>query len=112
MVIKPTSGVSNQVIEQFSTELHKKAYERVVKEIVDKRERIAKNLKDEAKTKEELSKREPEQLLEQYVSSWIKQIVTTASLLFDEVKAQDLVSALRKCPEGIVKIPKLASQKT
>ena len=38
---KPTSGVSNQVNEQFSADLCKKAYERIVKEIVDKRERIA-----------------------------------------------------------------------
>ena len=52
---KPTSGVSNQMIDQFSAESYKKSYERVVKEIVDKREMIAKNLKDEAKTKEELS---------------------------------------------------------
>ena len=44
MVIKPTSGVSNQVIEQLSAELYKKAHERVVNEIVDKHERIAKNL--------------------------------------------------------------------
>ena len=65
---KPTSGVSNQVIEQFSAELCKKAYERVVKEIADKRERIAKNHKKEAKTEEELTKRQPKQLLEQYVS--------------------------------------------
>ena len=33
MVIKPTSGVSNQVIEHFSAELNKKAYERVVKKL-------------------------------------------------------------------------------
>ena len=39
---KPTSGVSNQAIEQFSAELYKKAHERVVKEIVDRRERMAK----------------------------------------------------------------------
>ena len=70
------SGVSNQMIDQFSADLYKKAYDRVVKEIVDKRERIAKHLKDEAKTKEELSKRQPEQLLEQYVSSCVKKIVT------------------------------------
>ena len=35
---KPTSGGSNQVIEQFSAKLHKKAYERAVNETVDKRE--------------------------------------------------------------------------
>ena len=29
MINEPTSGVSNQVIEQFSADLHKKAYERV-----------------------------------------------------------------------------------
>ena len=40
---KPTSGVSNQMIDQFSAESYKKGYERVVKEIVDKRERIAKS---------------------------------------------------------------------
>ena len=61
---RPMSGVSNQMIDQFSAELYKKAYDRVVKEIVDKRERIAKKMKDEAKTKEELSKRQLEQLLE------------------------------------------------
>ena len=44
MVTKPTSGVPNQLIDQFSAELYKKAYERVVKEIVDKRERIAKKI--------------------------------------------------------------------
>ena len=60
---RPISGVSNQMIDQFS-DLYKKAYDRVVKEIMDKRERIARHLKDEAKTKEELSKRQPEQLLE------------------------------------------------
>ena len=70
----PMSGVSNQMIDQFSAELFKKAYDRVVKEIVDKRERIAKILKDVAKTKEELSKRQPEQLLEQYVLSCVKKI--------------------------------------
>ena len=97
---KPTSGVSNQVIEQFSAELQKKAYDRVVKEIADKRKRIAKNLKDEAKTKEELSKRQPEQLLEQYVSSCVKKIVTTASPTQGEVTAEDVVSALKNVPKG------------
>ena len=48
---KPTSRVPNQMIDQFSAELYKKAYERVVKEIVDKCERIAKELKDEATNK-------------------------------------------------------------
>ena len=75
------------MIDQFSAESYKKGYERVVKEIVDKRERIAKNLKDEAKTKEELSKRQPEQVLEQYVSSCVKKIVTTASPVQEEVKS-------------------------
>ena len=87
--VKSTSGVSNQVIQQFSAELYKKAYERVVKEIVDKRDRIAK----------QLSKRQPEQLLEQYVSSCVKKIVTTASPVQEEVKAQDVVSALRNAPK-------------
>ena len=76
---RPMSGVSNQMIDQFSADLYKKAYDRVVRD-VDKRERIAKHLKDEAKTKEELSKRQPEQLLEQYVSSCVKKIVTTTSV--------------------------------
>ena len=98
---KPTSGGSNQVIEQFCAELRKKAYYRVVKEIVDKRERIAKKkLKDEAKTKEELSKRQPEQLLEQYVSSCVKQIVTTSSPTQGKVKAEGVVSALKNVPKG------------
>ena len=35
MVINPRQGFSNQVIEQFSAELYKKAYERVVKETVE-----------------------------------------------------------------------------
>ena len=61
MVIDPCLVFSNQMIDQFSADLYKKPYDRVVKEIVDKRERIAKHLKDEAKTKEELSKRQPEQ---------------------------------------------------
>ena len=75
------SGLSNQMIDQFSAELFKKAYDRVVKEVVDKtRKNCKKNLKDVAKTKEELSKRQPEQLLEQYVSSCVKKIVTTTSL--------------------------------
>ena len=74
MVINLRQGFLNQVIEQFSAELYKKAYERVVKEIVDKREKVAKILKDEAKTKEELSKRQPEQLLEQSVSSRVKKL--------------------------------------
>ena len=78
---KPTSGVSNQMVDQFSAELHKITWERVVKEVVDKRERIAKNLKDEAKTEEELSERQPEQLHGQHVSSSVKKIVTTASLV-------------------------------
>ena len=56
-------------------------------------------MKDEAKTEEEPSKRQPEQLLEQYVSSCVKKIVTTASLVQEEVKAQDVVSALKKRPE-------------
>ena len=71
---KPSSGVSNQMFDQFSAESYMKSYERVVKEIVDKRERIAKNMKDEAKTKEELSKRQPEQVVEQYVSSCVKKL--------------------------------------
>ena len=100
MVDEPTSGGSNQVIEQFSAELYKKAYGRVVKETVDKPEVKAKNQKDEAKTKEELSKRQPEQLLEQYVSSCVKEIVTTASSVQEEVKAQDVVSALKNVPKG------------
>ena len=70
-----------------------------MKEIVDKRERIAKHLKDEAKTKEELSKRQPEQLLEQYVSSCVKKIVTTTSVMGEEVKAEDVVSALKNVPK-------------
>ena len=61
--------------------------------MVDKRERIARNLKDEAKTQEELSKRQPEQLLEQYVSS-------CASPTQGEVKAADVVSALKNVPKG------------
>ena len=85
---KPTSGVSNQVNEQFSANLYKKAYERVVNEIVDKRERIAKHLNDEAKTQEELSKRQLEQLFEQNVSSCDVRIPVQ-----EEVKAQDVVSA-------------------
>ena len=93
---RPMSGVPNQMIDQFSDDLYKKAYDRVVKEIVDKRERIAKHLKDEAKTKEELSKHQPEQLLEQYVSSCVKKIVTTTSVTDEEVKAKDVVSALKK----------------
>ena len=97
---RPMSGVSNQMIDQFSAELYKKAYDRVVKEIVDKRERIAKHLKDEAKTKEELSKSQPEQLLEQYVSSCVKKIVTTTSLTGEEVKAEDVVSALKNVPKN------------
>ena len=96
---KPTSGVSNQVIEQFSAELFKKAYERVEKEIVEKRERIAKNMKDEAKPKMELSKRQPVQLLAQYVPSCVKKIATTASPVQEEVKTQDVVSALKKAPK-------------
>ena len=96
----PMSGVSNQMIDQFSADLYKKAYDRVVKETVDKRKRIAKHLKDEAKTKEELSKRQPEQLLEQYVSSCVKKIVTTTSLTDEEMKAQDVVSALKNVPKS------------
>ena len=57
---KPAPGVSNQATEQHSANLFQRACKRVVNQIVDKRERIAKNLKDEAKTKEELSKRQPE----------------------------------------------------
>ena len=98
---RPMSGVPNQMIDQFSDDLYKKAYDRVVKEIVDKRERIAKHLKDEAKTKEELSKRQPEQLLEQYVSSCVKKIVTTTSVTDEEVKAEkNVVSALKNVPKG------------
>ena len=67
---KPTSGVSHQMVDQFSAELYKKAKERVVKEIVDIRERIAENLKDQAKTQEELPERHPEQLLEKYDNPW------------------------------------------
>ena len=48
------------MVDQFSADLYKKACERAAKEIVHKRERIAKNLKDEAKTNEELSKRQLE----------------------------------------------------
>ena len=58
------------------------------------------NLKDEGKTKEELSKRQLEQLLEQYVSSCVKKMVTTASPVQEEVKAQDVVSALKNVPKG------------
>ena len=80
--------------------LYKKAYDRVVQEIVEKRDRIAKNRKDEAKTKEELLKRQPEQLLEQYVSSCVKKIVTTTPEEKGEVKAQDVVSALKQTSKG------------
>ena len=96
----PMSGVPNQMIDQFSDDSYKKAYDRVVKEIVDKRERIAKHLKDEARTKEELSKRQPEQLLEQYVSSCVKKIVKTTSVTDEEVKAEDVVSALKNVPKN------------
>ena len=88
------------MFDQFSAESYMKSYERVVKEIVDKRERIVKNMKDEAKTKEELSKRQPEQVVEQYVSSCVKKIVTTASPVQEEVKAQDVVSALKHVSKG------------
>ena len=67
---------------------------------MDKRERIAKHLKYEAKTKEELSKLQPELLLEQYVSSCVKKMVTTASPVQEEVKAQDVVSDLKNVPKG------------
>ena len=97
---KPTSEVSNQMIDQLSAEMYKKACERVVKDIMDKRERKAKNLKDEAKTNGELSKSQPEQLLEQYVSSCVKEIVTTASLVQEDVNAQDVVSALKHVSKG------------
>ena len=83
-----------------------------MKEIVDKRDRIAKNLKDEAKTKEELLKRQPEQLLEQYVSSCVKKIMTTTPEVQEEVKAQDVVSALKQASKGSTRVPKLAIQKT
>ena len=43
---KPAPGVSNQATEQHSANLFQRACERVVNQIVDKRERIAKNLKD------------------------------------------------------------------
>ena len=78
---------------------------------MDKRDRIAKTLKDEAKTKEELLKRQPEQLLEQYVSSCVKKIVTTTPEMQEEVKAQDVVSALKQ-RQGNTRVPKLAIQKT
>ena len=39
MVINLRQLFLNKVIEQFSAEMYKKAYERVVKEIVDKREK-------------------------------------------------------------------------
>ena len=55
---------------------------------------LQKNLKDEAKTKEELSKRQPEQLLKQYVSSWDVRIPVQ-----EEVEAQDVVSALQNVPK-------------
>ena len=91
---KPYVRVSNQVIEQFSAELYKKAYERVVKETVDKRElqksqRRSKNQRGALET--------PEQLLEHYVPSGI---VTTASPVQEEVKAQDVVSTLENVPKG------------
>ena len=60
MMSNPRQEFQTRWIDQFSAELYKKACERVVKEIVHKRERIAKNLKDEAKTNEELSKRQLE----------------------------------------------------
>ena len=47
------------------------------------------------KPKRSFSKRQPEQLLEHYVSSCVKKIVTTASPMQEEVKAQDVVSALK-----------------
>ena len=109
---KPTSGVSNQMIDHLSAELCKKAYECVVKDIVDKRERKAKNLKDEAKTNEELSKRQPEQLLEQYVSSCVKEIVTTASLVQEEVKAQDVFRLSNTSRKVVAGIPVSTIRKT
>ena len=48
---KPAPGVSNQAIEQHSAVLYKRAYDRVVQEIVDKRDRIAKNQKTKQKPK-------------------------------------------------------------
>ena len=39
---RPMSGVSNQMIDQFSAELFKRAYDRVVKEIVDKTQKNCK----------------------------------------------------------------------
>ena len=50
MVTNPRQEFQTRRLTSMSAELYQKAYERVVKEIVDKRERIAKNLKDEAKT--------------------------------------------------------------
>ena len=60
---------------------------------------LQQKLKHEAKTKENLSKRQPEQLLEQYVSSSVKTIATTESPVQEEVKAQDVVSALKNVPK-------------
>ena len=60
---------------------------------------LQKQLKHAAKTKEDLSKRQPEQLLEQYVSSSVKTIATTESPVQEEVKAQDVVSALKNVPK-------------
>ena len=51
-------------------------------------------------TKEDLSKRQPEQLLELYVSSCVKKRVTTASPGQEEVKAKDAVSALKHVSKG------------
>ena len=42
MVTNPRQEFQTRLTDQFSAELYKKAYERVVKEIVDQRERIAK----------------------------------------------------------------------
>ena len=77
---------------------------------MDKRERIAKHLKDEAKTNEELSERQPEQLLEQYFSSCVKKIVTTTSMTGEEVKAEDLVSAFKTSPRVIARISRRGIQ--
>ena len=88
------------MIEQLSSDLYRKSYDRVVREIVDKRESLQKQSRDEARTKEELSKRQPDELLELYVSACVKKIATTPSRVQEEVTTKDVVSALKHVSKG------------
>ena len=85
-----------------SEDLHKKSYDRVGKEIVDKRERIAKSERESEYSKSGVDKTSAQKkLLEEDVSLRAqKKIATSSTPVGNEAKDQDVITAAKYTPRN------------